>query len=270
MEKCWLRPTSCCVSKVISKDFARSFVIKSLVRTDIIVFADIVSNVHTKSLRTAVFVDIDHLGFQGSEPALYHNVVSPSGFAVHALPDALFLQESLVLVAGELAALVAVENFRRSMRGDSVSNRDYDGIGVQRVGQIPADDFPAVPVNNCSEKHVAVNHLDIGDIHRPRLVWAGNLTVAKQIWHDCLLEVSLGEVRFGVDRTDPHLRHAVADHFPARIKPFFPEKNSDFSAPYCRHPGVPIVDSGHDSLAEQPRCLIRLLALIVQRSTVDS
>ena len=133
MEKCWLRPTSCCVSKVISKDSARGFVIKSLVRTDIIVFADIVSKVYTKSLRAAVFVDVNLLGFQGSEPALYHNVVSPSGFAVHALPDALFFQKSLVLVAGELAALVAVENFRRSIREDSVSNRDDDRIGVQRV-----------------------------------------------------------------------------------------------------------------------------------------
>ena len=63
MEKCWLRPTSCCVRKVIHKDFARGFVIKSLVRTDIIVFADIVSKVHTKSLRAAVFVDVNFLGF---------------------------------------------------------------------------------------------------------------------------------------------------------------------------------------------------------------
>ena len=63
MEKCWPRPTSRCGCKEISKDFARGFVIKSLVRTDIIVFADIVSKVYTKSLRAAVFVDVNFLGY---------------------------------------------------------------------------------------------------------------------------------------------------------------------------------------------------------------
>ena len=46
--------------------------------------------------------------FEGAEPTLDQDVVRPAAFAVHALPDAVLLQEVLVNGTGELASLVGV------------------------------------------------------------------------------------------------------------------------------------------------------------------
>ncbi len=52
-----------------------------------------------------------------------------------------------------------------------------DGLQAQGVGEIPAYDFPAVPVDDGGQIHVAAIQFDIGDVNGPNLIWKGNLLV---------------------------------------------------------------------------------------------
>ena len=51
--------------------------------------------------------------------------------------------------------------------------------GVQSVGQVPADNHAAVPVDNGSQVHMAVLHFDVCDVDGPDLIWKGNSLVSE-------------------------------------------------------------------------------------------
>ena len=51
--------------------------------------------------------------------------------------------------------------------------------GVQRVGQIPANNHAAVPVDDGSQVHMTVLHFDVSDIDGPDLIWKENILVSE-------------------------------------------------------------------------------------------
>ena len=101
-----------------------------------------------------------------------------------------FLQKALVLGAGELAALIRIEDCRGSVDLHSVPDSLDDGAGVQCVREVPAHDFPAEPVDDGGQIHVAMLHSDVGDVDGPDLIRV-NCHISQQIGHNCLLEVAL-------------------------------------------------------------------------------
>ena len=70
------------------KNFLRRLVIQSLMRPQGIVITDILADSLAQFLRRTEFIDVDHLRFQTAEPTLDHDIVRPTGLAVHALADA--------------------------------------------------------------------------------------------------------------------------------------------------------------------------------------
>lgn len=65
-------------------------------RSERIVIVDVAADRRPQFLRTAVFVDVNQLRLQAAEPTLNHNVVRPTGFAVHALTDVQLSEQALV------------------------------------------------------------------------------------------------------------------------------------------------------------------------------
>ena len=116
------------------------------------------------------FVDIDELRFQASEPSLDHDVIRPAGSPVHTLAYMQLLHKLPVLAAGKLAALVGVEDGRRAETVHGVPYRLQDGLHPQCVGEVPAHDFSAVPIDDGGEIHVAAVEPDVGDVDGPHLV----------------------------------------------------------------------------------------------------
>ena len=52
-----------------------------------IVFFDVFSYSNPQGSRGQIFIGVDSLGFQTSEPSLYDNIINPTALAIHALAD---------------------------------------------------------------------------------------------------------------------------------------------------------------------------------------
>ena len=135
-----------------------------------VVFVHILADCPAQLPGRVKLVDIDQFRFQTAEPTFDHNVVRPAGLTVHALPDGQGFEKRLVLGAGKLAALVRIENSRNSEMLHSVPDSVQDRRGLQGVGEIPTHDFPAVPVDDGRQIHMAVAHPDVSDVDRPDLI----------------------------------------------------------------------------------------------------
>ena len=96
-------------------DFLWCAIVQGLVRTHGVVLGDILPDKLPQFSRSLVFTDVKALAFQAAEPTFDHDVVRPAGFAVHALTYAEIVKELLVIVAGELAALIRVDDGRRAV-----------------------------------------------------------------------------------------------------------------------------------------------------------
>ena len=97
------------------------------------------------------------------------------------------VEERLIFGVGELVGPVGVDGSRNAEAFHSCLHRIQNQRGFQRIGQLPAHDFSAEPVDDCSQVHMAVLHFDIGDIDRPDLIWEINSFISQQIRYDCLL-----------------------------------------------------------------------------------
>lgn len=139
-------------------------------RSDRVVLSNVFADGLTELPRGAVFVDIDLFLLQASEPALHHDVVSPALPPVHALRDVVFFQKVSVFLAGELTALVTVENCRSTVPINCIADSLQHVISFKRIRQPPADNLSAVSVDDCSQVHVVAVHFDIGDVDRPILI----------------------------------------------------------------------------------------------------
>ena len=113
---------------------------------------------------------VDFLGLEAAEPTFDHHVVSPTAFAVHALADLQGFQQFFVPAAGELCSLITVDNSGDAILCGGFFYRMDDMNRVKRVRKIPADDFAAIPIDDRSQIHVSMQHLDAGDINRSYLI----------------------------------------------------------------------------------------------------
>ena len=76
----------------------------------VVVFVNVLPDACPKFSWRGVFGDVYVVAFQASEPTLYDYVINPAGLSVHALSDAILFQKLDVIVAGELCALVRVDD----------------------------------------------------------------------------------------------------------------------------------------------------------------
>ena len=182
----------------------------------VVVSPDVVADCLARLLDVVVLRQVGLFVFERPEPALDHDIVSPAALAVHALADAVFLQELLVFAAGELASLIRVEDFRLRHFECLAAGLD-DHTRVQRVVHLPADDIAAVPVDDGRQVQEAVPDGDVGDIDRPCLVRPVDDRVAQEVGHDLRMLAPLGEVRTRVKGFDAHFAHIACSLPPADV-----------------------------------------------------
>ena len=98
---------------------------------------------------------------------LDHAIVDPSPLAVHADLDLRLAQYIDPVAAGELAALIGVEDLGRAMTGDSPFQSFNAELSVHTVGQPPRQNLAAVPVHDRHKVQEAAPHRDVGDVCAP-------------------------------------------------------------------------------------------------------
>ena len=114
-----------------------------------------------------------------SPKAFNENVIQRSTFTIHADADLFITQYWSKLLAGELAALVSVENFRITKPFQGLMKSLLAKSTWKSIADSPRQNLAAVKVNNCQEISGAFIKFDVGDICRPDLIDVGYLKVSE-------------------------------------------------------------------------------------------
>ena len=240
-----------------------------LVRPDGVVFFDVPADQSAQLSRRFVFVGVQPFHLQAVEPTLDHDVVRPAALAIHALADVQVEEKLLVLVAGELASLVGVQNGRQAVCRHGFPHSMDDRGRVERVRQVRPDDLPAAPVDERRKVHVAALHRDIGDVDRPDLVREFCFVIPQQIRHDGLFEIPPGKIGLRVNGVDAHLFHEPPHGLAADAIALLLQFHDELARAEIRMLGVPIVDALHEFLLQCQIGFVQLFRLVVQAGAVD-
>src|SRR5206468_1482165 len=112
---------------------------------------------------------IDLLVFDAAPQAFDEYVVAPGALAVHADCDAVVGEHAGEGRAGELAALIGVEDVRLAVTSQRILQRLDAEYRLHRDRQPPRQHATAEPIEHDGQIHEATCHRDVGDVHRPHL-----------------------------------------------------------------------------------------------------
>src|SRR5438105_1130467 len=91
-------------------------------------------------------------------------------FFVHADRNTAMLEHAGELDAGELAALIGVEDLGLAVPFQGLIEGLDTEIGAERVRQLPRQHRTAVPVHDRDQVKEALGHRDVGDVGAPYLI----------------------------------------------------------------------------------------------------
>jgi len=80
------------------------------------------------------------------------------------------LQGAGEFVAGELAALIGVEDLGSAIPSERLLERLDTELGAERVGQSPRQHRAAHPVHDDHQIEIPLGHRDVGDVRAPNLI----------------------------------------------------------------------------------------------------
>ena len=127
--------------------FSRCLIVKCRMTPLKVVSADILSDSGSGFFDVIVLSQIGLFILEAAEPTLNHDVVCPAAFAIHTLPDSIFLYKINVLPACKLASLIGIQ-YLRFCHIECFFLSVNDHSGVKRIIHFPANDAPVVPINN--------------------------------------------------------------------------------------------------------------------------
>ena len=100
-------------------------------------------------------------------------------------------------VAGELRALVGIEDFRHAVGLDGLFQTVHTEPGIHRVRQPPCQYLAAVPIDDRDQIDKAVQQPNIGDVGAPHLVGADDIDAPEQVRINLVLRMRLAGVGAG-------------------------------------------------------------------------
>ena len=89
---------------------SRSFVPNGLMASFKVIGVDISSDGFYCFLEISILREICFLILEAAESAFNHDIICPSAFAIHALPDSVITKKVDVFVTGKLASLIRVDD----------------------------------------------------------------------------------------------------------------------------------------------------------------
>src|SRR5215212_8657625 len=155
--------------------------------------------------------EIDLLVLDRPPEPLDEDVVAPGTLAVHADGDAGLVQHAGEVVAGELRALIGVEDLRPAVAGQRLFQRLDAERRLQGDRQPPGENPTAEPVDHGGQVDEAACHGHVGEVHGPDLVGSVDRHPAQQVRVDLVARRRLRGVRLAIDRLDAHAPHQRGD-----------------------------------------------------------
>ncbi len=140
-----------------------------------------------------------------------------------------------------LGLVNAVDDVRPLKRQCSFHRLQHKA-NLQRLIHLPIDDESRIPVDDGKQIHPPVLHSDVGNVNRPHLIRLRNVKLAQQIGIDPVLQVSLTQIRAGIDGHDPHLSHIAPNGVFVNLIAFPIHNRSNLFVPQKRVLGIQFID----------------------------
>lgn len=150
-------------------------------------------------------IEVDALIFQRSPQPLNEDVVHPAALTIHRDADVGILQGVGEGEAGELRALIRVEDLRSAEAGDRLLQRGDAEVSIHRIRQPPSQNLAAEPVHDGDQVQEASAHRDVGYVCAPDLVRPVDGQMPQQIRIGLVPRMWLTGLRALVDRRQTHL-----------------------------------------------------------------
>ena len=210
-------------------------------------------------------VQIDRLVFERAPQPLDEDVVHAPAPAVHRDADAGRLQAAGEGEAGELAALIGIEDLGRAIPLQGFLERLDAEARVQRVRQPPGQHMPARPVHDRYQVEEAAAHRDVGDVGPPDMVRPVDAQVLEQVGPDTVLGVRIAGPRRPVDRLKTQQAHKPAGPSAPDPHPLAAQMPNHLTGAVERILQEQLVDAAH----QRQRLLALALRLVVERGAPE-
>ena len=192
-------------------------------------------------------VQIDFLVLDRLPKPFDEDIVSPAALAVHADPDVAILEHLSKLGAGELAALVGIEDLGCAEAGKGFLQGVDAEIGAHADRHAPGEYPPARPVHDCCEIDEPTGHGHVGDIHRPHMIGAFDGQLPEQVRIDRVSGIAPRGIGFLVQSLDAHRPHQGRDVLATDEMAFAFEKVAHHAAARERVLKMQLINAAHQS-----------------------
>jgi hypothetical protein len=174
--------------------------------------------------------------------ALDEDVVEHSPAPIHADDDAFAGQHVGKGFAGELRALIAVEDFRLAMGAQGILQAIHTEHRVHAVADPPAEHLTAIPVDHRHQVGKATQQADVRDVRAPHLIRPDHSNPAQQVRIYLVRRVSPARVRTRRHAGQPHQPHQPLNPLAIDQVTCFTEEDHHPPAAVERVPGVFLID----------------------------
>lgn len=158
-----------------------------------------------KSCAVFLRMDVNVIIFNCSPKYFNPDVVLCPASTVHTDPHLRVLRTAIFpFLTSKLAALVRVNNLRRSVPCNGTFEHLNAVRRIQRVMQAPAHDKPTVNVYDGRQVYEPFRHRDICDINTPSLIPVVSLQPSKQIRHNVHGRSGNAQVLLRIEGLDAH------------------------------------------------------------------
>ena len=196
--------------------FSRCLVIKCRMTPFKVVNLDILSDGSPSFLYVVVLCQISFFIFEASEPALNHDIICPSAFTIHALPDSVFLYKVNILLTCKLTALIRIQ-YLRFCHFKSLFQSIDDHSSVKCVINLPTDNTTAIPVDYGGQIQKSALDRNICNINRPCLIWLVYDCITKKIRTYFRLLHPLREIHLWINWINIHFIHVSSSFAAANV-----------------------------------------------------
>src|SRR5215831_2551113 len=172
-----------------------------------IVEAEMASNGAAGFTDALVGSQIHFLVFDASPQTLNKHIVSPGPLAIHADRNSPVGKNTGERRAGELAALICVEDVRLAVTSQRIFKRRNAERGFHGDRQPPRQHAATEPIEHDGEVDKAPRHRNIRDVHRPDLVRPRDPNPPQQVGIDLVARLRRGGAWAAIERFYPHAPH---------------------------------------------------------------
>lgn len=195
----WLLCASCQQGQPVGIHLCRCLIVQRLMRTLVIVKHEVLLQALVSLIKRFIGFRIDLLIFdRPPEPFDKDMVMRPSS-TIHTDPDPGLRQATGKGEAGELGALVGVEDHRQAVRQGLVQALQAKGR-LQGIRQLPRQHFTAIPVQDRDQVDKPARQVNVGDIRTLHLIRDGHRHPAQQVGIDPMIRTGLRGGRLRVNR----------------------------------------------------------------------